>query len=672
MRIHAVTAVAAAAAISAVQAVAAGSPPGHAGKIVFVGDSHVLVANADGTGLRDLSRPREDAGGGIAVSPDGRRIVVDFIGCCLVLMSGNGSGRVQISNEANSPAWAPDGKHVAYVDQSDAGDVHVVSATGSNRRTLRVGANGYSGAGLAWSPDGSRLAFITDSGVGVVDAARGAVTTPGGMSAATSVVGWSPDGRKIAFLTKKRALYVASVDGGAPTLVGRGQNDYSTPAWSPDGKRFLMTTGDPTQIHVVGVDGTHDRRLTQSEWGEASSSPAWSPDGKQIAFLRGRLPGTYGDSDLWTMKADGTGKRMRTTALELRGASADGLLSPAWVPGRAAGGVPIRALRTIPVRASRVANVPVVDSDISADAGGLAVAAGCKVRSWEDGHVRVHGPESGVGRWPCAGFAALASAGGRTAWIGSHGHGDDSWSALFVAGPNGRRLVESAFSYCCPGDESGGKYLEGITGDGPLLVYDTWTSEKPTRVKLWRLDGTRKVLIRSGADAGPVVAVDSGRIATLQADGTLTMLSGSGAKLTALKLGKSVDGVRLDGSHVILLRYGRAEVYDMASGRRTQIRRLALPLHDKATLEDAQDGLVVYTLRIDTGFAFRAGLDVHVLRLSDGRDVVLGLRDEASAAHAQLVRGGLYYAYNQAWRRTPGRLGFVSMQEIDRILARRG
>jgi WD40 repeat protein len=661
VRFHAVLAIAAVAGIAASQTAGAGSPPRRAGKILFVGGSRVLVVNADGTGLRDLSSPGETVAG-VTVSPDGTRIVANLLGCCLDLTSGNGTGRVRIGGEAGAVAWAPDSKHFAYADQSGAGNVHVVSATGNIRRTLRVAANGYAYAGLAWSPDASRLAFITETGVGVVEAAGGSVTMPSGMSAAYSVVGWSPDGTKIAFLTRKNALYVARVDGGLPTLVGRGQADGIAPAWSPNGKRFLMTRGDPAQIHVVDVDGTHDRRLTQSEWGEESTAPAWSPDGKSIVFLRGRLAGFGVGHDVWTMTADGADKQPLTNALELNGADVGAFLgqSVVWVPGRAAGGIAPRPARTIPVHASRAATVPVVYSDVSADASGLAVSAGCKVTSWDGARVRVHGPASGLERWPCAGGAQLASAGGRTAWISSHGNGHDDYSALYVAGPSGRRLVESAYSYCC--NEPEGKLLSNLAGDGPLLVYNTSTSGSPTNVHLWRIDGSRKVPIRSGRDAGLVVAVDSGRIATLQADGTLTLLSGSGARLTALKLGKDVDAVRLDGSRVVLLRHGRIEVYDAASGRRREIRRLGARPDVKATLEDAQDGFVVYT----------AGLAVHVLRLSDGRDVVLGLQAEASEAHAQLVPSGLYYAYNRAWTRRPGRLGFVSMQEVERILAGRG
>jgi hypothetical protein len=50
---------------------------------------------------------------------------------------------------------------------------------------------------------------------------------------------------------------------------------------------------------------------------------------------------------------------------------------------------------------------------------------------------------------------------------------------------------------------------------------------------------------------------------------------------------------------------------------------------------------------------------------------VLRLKNEASEAHAQLEAGGLFYAYNRAWTKRPGRLGFVPRREVERALQRR-
>src|SRR3712207_4079532 len=48
--------------------------------------------------------------------------------------------------------------------------------------------------------------------------------------------------------------------------------------------------------------GASARRLTE---GRGHARPRWSPDGRRLAYLR--------HGNLWTMRADGTGKRQLTT-----------------------------------------------------------------------------------------------------------------------------------------------------------------------------------------------------------------------------------------------------------------------------------------------------------------------------------------------------------------------
>jgi hypothetical protein len=59
-----------------------------------------------------------------------------------------------------------------------------------------------------------------------------------------------------------------------------------------------------------------------------------------------------------------------------------------------------------------------------------------------------------------------------------------------------------------------------------------------------------------------------------------------------------------------------------------------------------------------------AGIAIHVLRLSDGRDVVLRLPNEAGPGDAALVPQGLYYSYNQAYSARPGRIGFIPIEKL--------
>ena len=653
------------------QAPAASSPTRAAGQIVFVGASRVRSVNADGSGLRDLSRPEFDVGAdAVAASPDGRTIAFERNDCsafedCLMVMNAGGSGRLRVGGPADSLAWAPDGRRLAYAGQADSSDVYVVNADGSGRKKLAVEADGYNG--LAWSPDGSQLAYVhAGGGLSVVPAAGGAPRVVPGTSRAESVVGWSPDGASLAFVTRRGDLYVGSLDGNASTLVGRGQYRFDRPAWSPDGKQFLMVRGDPIQIHVVGADGTGDRQLTHSRWGEESDAPSWSPDGKKIVFLRGRFPGHSGDQDIWTMDARGTGAKAITTAFEQGGSGSEHFLpwqAPVWVPGRASGGVPLIAPRTVRIRRSVArSNLPPID-DLATGGDRAAVLAACTVRSWDRHGVATLGPVSGLKRLPCAGpYVALAVSGGRVAWISHFVMGRDSSSALFLAsaGRHFSRIADAFDPDILPADRA---VLENPVGDSSLLVYNRSYAVGNSRVmheQLWRIDGAHPVLIRSGPDASAVAAVDSGRIATLQDNGIVTLLTSSGVRIRSFKLGSDVDGVRVDGPRLVVLRGRDIAVLDAASGRLQHRRRVSAGPFDSVRLEDTDAGIAVYV----------AGLAVHLLRMADGRDVVLRLNDEGSEADAQLEPAGLYYTYNRMWTSKPGQFGFVPMHEIERMFGK--
>jgi len=70
-------------------------------------------------------------------------------------------------------------------------------------------------------------------------------------------------------------------------------NRSNEPAFSPNGRRLARVSGG--RIHVTGLDGRHDRVVTDG----FDAYPAWSPDGSALAFVRRSSP-----NELWRVDLD--------------------------------------------------------------------------------------------------------------------------------------------------------------------------------------------------------------------------------------------------------------------------------------------------------------------------------------------------------------------------------
>jgi dipeptidyl aminopeptidase/acylaminoacyl peptidase len=196
------------------------------------GDLEIFVVNADGTGLRQVTR--------------------------------NVSGGEDSADDVG-PAWSPDGRLIAFSSTRDQkrdarGDYEIFVIRPSGTAERRVTNDARHDFGPEWLPDG-RVVFAS--------CPRSQDDPP-----QCALVAVRPDG------TGREELadvgYVLEV------------------AVSPDGTRLAYSELEGQshfqhfELHVADLDGSDHRQLTDDDTGDGS--PAWSPDGERIAFISNRPP----------------------------------------------------------------------------------------------------------------------------------------------------------------------------------------------------------------------------------------------------------------------------------------------------------------------------------------------------------------------------------------------
>ena len=180
---------------------------------------------------------------------------------------------------------------IAYVVKSDQRyELHVADSDGMNTQpALRSHESIIS---PAWSPDGQHLAYVSFEArkpiVYVHTLATGQRRILANFKGSNSAPAWSPDGKQLAVVLTKDALsqiYLINADGSGVRRLMTSAGIDTEPAWSSDGRSLYFTSdrsGDP-QIYRLDVARGNVERITFE--GNYNVTPRPSPDGKKLAFV---------------------------------------------------------------------------------------------------------------------------------------------------------------------------------------------------------------------------------------------------------------------------------------------------------------------------------------------------------------------------------------------------
>lgn len=201
------------------------------------------------------------------------------------------------------PTWSPDGTQVMFIrvfysapQQTNRSEITVVSADGSEQTQLTDGM--VFDLEAEWSPDGEQMVLVRcANGVGVV------FTTT--------------------HVCAGQDLYLMNADGSNLARLGNEtERAEADPDWSPDSRRIAYTCDGET---TRGPDGSSPGRGGICIYNLATgtsrriyaglnrgSDPTWSPDGKRIAFVIDPHTEEKADTEIYTIRADGSGLRRIT------------------------------------------------------------------------------------------------------------------------------------------------------------------------------------------------------------------------------------------------------------------------------------------------------------------------------------------------------------------------
>ena len=187
---------------------------------------------------------------------------------------------------------------IAYVTKAGTRyNLWVADADGENAQSALASSEPI--ISPAWAPDGKRLAYVSFESrkpvVYVHDVATGQRRLIANFRGSNSAPAWSPDGRTLAVTLSRDGgsqLYTIPAGGGQPTRLTQSGSIDTEPLYAADGRSiyFVSDRGGSPQIYRMPAGGGDPQRVTFT--GSYNISPALSPDGRWLAYIS-RVNGAF-------------------------------------------------------------------------------------------------------------------------------------------------------------------------------------------------------------------------------------------------------------------------------------------------------------------------------------------------------------------------------------------
>jgi Tol biopolymer transport system component/DNA-binding winged helix-turn-helix (wHTH) protein len=225
-------------------------------------------------------------------------------------------------NREHYPTFSPDDKMLAFTWDGQEGDnIDIYVKLLDSETPLRLTTDPAADISPAWSPDGRHLAFVrifneenksgkNGAGIYIVSVLGGPEREliSGIWSAGPTVpsgrLAWSPDGNSLVFAGRPDNsgtdldLYLYDFQKQEKRQLTNSAEDDRFPTISPDGKTLAFIRG-LDEVFVMPAAGGQERQLTFDN--KRIFGLAWSSDGSELIFSSARA----GNPTLWKIAAGG-------------------------------------------------------------------------------------------------------------------------------------------------------------------------------------------------------------------------------------------------------------------------------------------------------------------------------------------------------------------------------